>query len=174
MKTYTFEQLVAALNAVAPFDWAKFFTERLESKSAAAPTGGFENLGWKLDYAAEEGKTKGRRAVSADIYSVGLSLSPDGQVRDAMVGAPAFEAGVSSGMKVLAVNGRIYNHDLLVDAIQAAAKSSAPIELLVVDDEYVKTVKIDYHGGQRFPRLVRNEKLADGLADLIKPRAAVK
>ena len=172
VKTYTFEQLVSALNSIAPYDWAKFLTERLESKSAAAPTGGIENAGWKLEFAAEELKLKGRHSLPVEIYSLGLQLRPDGTVQDAIVGSPAYQAGVSSGMKVLAVNGRLYNHDLLSDAIKAAKDSTDPIALLVVNDEFVKTISVDYHGGERYPRLVRNESTPDGIADLIKARAA--
>ncbi|MDR3741432.1 MAG: M61 family peptidase [Terracidiphilus sp.] len=174
VKTYTFEQLVGALNAVAPYDWAKFLTERLESKSAASPTGGIENAGWKLVFTAEEGKMKGRHSLPSDIYSIGLQLRPDGTVADSIVGSPAYEAGITSSMKVLAVNGRLYNHDLLTDAIKAAKGTTELITLLVVSDEYVKTATINYHDGERFPHLERNTAVPDGMADLIKPRAAAK
>jgi predicted metalloprotease with PDZ domain len=174
VKTYTFEELVTSLNAVAPYDWARFFTERLESKSAASPTGGIENAGWKLEFTAEEGKLKGRHALPADIYSIGLQLRPDGTVADSIVGSPAYEAGITSNMKVLAVNGRLYNHDLLIDAIKASKDSTEPITLLVVSDEFVRTAVINYHGGERFPHLVRNASAPDRLADLIKPRTAAQ
>ena len=48
VKTYTFDELVASLNAIAPYDWAKFFHERLESTAPGAPMGGIENAGWKV------------------------------------------------------------------------------------------------------------------------------
>jgi len=174
VKTYTFESLVGTLNSVAPYDWAKFFTERLESKSAASPAGGIENAGWKLVFTPEEGKLKGRHALPADIYSIGLQLRPDGAVGDSIVGSPAYEAGITSNMKVLAVNGRLYNHDLLTDAIKASKDTADPITLLVVNDEYVKTATINYHGGERFPHLERNAAVPDGMADLIKPKAEAK
>ncbi|HWA94309.1 MAG TPA: hypothetical protein VG844_06875 [Terracidiphilus sp.] len=174
VKTYTFEQLVASLNAVAPYDWAKFFTERLESKSAAAPTGGIENAGWKLVFTPDEGKLKVRHGQATDIYSIGLQLRPDGTVADSIVGSPAYKAGITSNMKVLAVNGRLYRHDLLTDAIKASKDSTEPITLLVVNDEYVRTATIDYHGGERYPHLVRNESVPDGLAALIKSRTVAE
>ena len=77
----------------------------------------------------------GRRS-KRDAYSIGLQLGEEGQVWDAIVGGPAFKAGISSGMKVIGVNGRMYNHDLLEDAIKAAKNSGAPISLLVLNDEY--------------------------------------
>ncbi|MDE3199645.1 MAG: M61 family metallopeptidase [Acidobacteriota bacterium] len=174
LKPYTFEQLTAALNAIAPYDWAKFFTERLESKSAAAPTGGIENAGWKLVFTSEEQKPFGHDVPPADNYSIGLQLRPDGTVADSIVGSPAYQAGITSNMKVLAVNSRLFKPDYLTDAIKASKDSTEPITLLVVNDEYVRAAKIDYHGGERFPHLVRNESVPDGMAALIKPRAAAE
>ncbi len=47
---YTFDDVIANLNAVAPYDWAAFFNERLTSKSSHAPLGGIENGGYKIVY----------------------------------------------------------------------------------------------------------------------------
>jgi predicted metalloprotease with PDZ domain len=174
VKTYTFAELVAALNAIAPFDWATFLHTRLDSTSPEAPTGGIENGGWKVAFDSEPSKLTGRRGAPTDIYSIGLQLSSDGSVNDSIVGSPAFEAGISSGMKVIGVNGRVYAHDLLEDAIKAAKDSSQPITLLVVDDDYIHTSSVNYHGGPRYPHLVRDEQKPDYLDDLIKPRATSK
>jgi len=174
VKTYTFDQLVTALNAIAPYDWAKFFHERLDSTSAEAPVGGIENGGWKVTWDGEPAKLGGRRGLPSDIYSIGLQLGGDGTVNDAVVGSPAFEAGLSSGMKVIAVNGRVYKHDLLVDAIKVAKDSSQPIVLMAVDDEYIRSFTIRYHGGLRFPHLTRDESKPDYLDELIKQRADTK
>ncbi len=174
VKTYTFDELVSALNAVAPFNWAGFFHDRLDSTSAEAPVGGIENGGWKVVFNGEPSKLQGRRGNPGDVYSIGLQLGSDGTVSDSIVGSPAFEAGISSGMKVLAVNGRLYNQDLLEDAIKAAKDTSQPISLLVVVDDYVRTCTIQYHGGDRYPHLVREGDRPDYLDELIKARAAVQ
>ncbi len=174
LKTYTFDELLRALNGVAAYDWAKFFNERLHSTSSEAPVGGIENGGWKVAFNGEVPKLPVRRGQPADRgeqYSLGLVLAEDGTVRNSIVGLPAFQAGISPGMKIVGVDGRLYTHDLLKDAIDAAKDSSHPISLLVVHDDYYKTCSIDYHGGQRFPHLVREEGKDDYLGDLIKPRA---
>jgi predicted metalloprotease with PDZ domain len=90
---------------------------------------------------------------------------------DSVAGGPAFNAGISPGMKVAGVDGRLYTHDVLEDAIKAAADSSAPITLLVVDDDYYRTTAIDYHGGERYPHLVREDGKPDYLDELIKAHA---
>ena len=90
---------------------------------------------------------------------------------DSIVGSPAYKAGITSGMKVVAVNGRVYTQDLLEDAIKAGKDNPNPIVLLVIVDDYYKTAAIDYHGGQRYPHLVRDETKPNYLDDLIKPHA---
>lgn len=171
VKTYTFDELVAALNAIAPFDWAGFFHERLDSNSPDAPVGGIVNSGWKVTFNGEPSKLQGRRGNPGDIYSIGLQIGNDGVVSDSIFGGPAFEAGISSGMKVIGVNGRMYTQDLLEDAIKEAKDTAKPITLLVVVDDYFQTSTINYHGGDRYPHLVRDNAKPDYLDDIIKARA---
>ena len=175
VRTYTFDQLVASLNGIAPYDWASFFHTRLDSTAPEAPIGGIENGGWKLVMNAQPMKLSGRRGGATDVYSIGLQLGPDGSVGDSIVGGPAFEAGITSGMKVIGVNGRTYTHDLLEDAITASSKDqSLPITLLYVDDEFIHTATVNYHGGERSPHLVRDDAKPDYLDDLIKARVGSK
>lgn len=169
LKTYTFDQVVASLNQIAPYDWAKFLHERLDSTSPNPPIGGIENGGWNFVFNDQPIKTRSRREVMTDEYSVGLALGPDGSVFDSIVNGPAFNAGITSGMKVVGVNGRLYTHDLLEDAIKASKGNSQPISLLVVIDDYYKTCNIDYHAGERYPHLVRDESKPDYLDELDKP-----
>jgi predicted metalloprotease with PDZ domain len=170
VKTYTFDELVSALNAVAPYDWGSFFRTRLDSTSKEAPVGGIENGGWKVTFTEKPAKLEGRRGNFGDIYSIGLQVGADGTVADSIVGSPAFESGISSGMKVVGVNGRVFKPELLEDAIKDAKDSSKPITLLVVVDEYYRTCTINYHDGPRYPHLVREDGKPDYLDELIKAR----
>jgi predicted metalloprotease with PDZ domain len=174
VKTYTFDQLMAALNAITPYDWATFFRTRLDSTAPEAPVGGIENGGWKVIYNDKPLKLEGRRGNFSQIYSIGLQLKEDGTVTDAIVGSPAFEAGISSNMKLMAVNEHVYTPDVLLDAIKAAKDSPQPISLLVESDDYFKTFHVDYHGGERIPHLERVDQKPDYLDELIKPRATAK
>jgi predicted metalloprotease with PDZ domain len=174
IKTYTFEEVVSALNSIAPFDWAGFFHQKLTSTSPDAPVGGIENGGWKVVYTEKPSKVPGRRGGAGDAYSIGLQVGEDGSVTDSIVGGLAFKAGITSGMKVVAVNSRVYTHDLLQDAIKASKDSANPIVLLVIVDDYYKTCTIDYHGGERYPHLQRDDSKPDYLDDLIKPHASNK
>ncbi len=167
LKTYTFDQLVATLNQVAPYDWATFFHQHLNSTSPEPPMGGIENAGWKPVLNNEPVRLPGRRGGFGDAYSIGLQVVPDGMIFDSIVGSPAYEAGVTSGMKLVGVNGRVFTPEGLEDAIEAAQHNSAPIALLLVDDDYYRTASVDYHGGERYPHLVREEGKPDYLDELI-------
>lgn len=171
LKTYTFEELLSALNSIALYDWAGYFHEKLTSTSPDAPVGGIENGGWKVVYTDQPSKLPGRRGGAGDAYSIGLQVGDDGQVSDSIVGSPAYKAGITSGMKVAAVNGRVYTQELLEDAIKDSKDAANPIVLLVIVDDYYKIAAIDYHGGQRYPHLVRDETKPDYLDDLIKAHA---
>ncbi|HWE84647.1 MAG TPA: hypothetical protein VG267_06865 [Terracidiphilus sp.] len=167
VKTYTFDQVVEALNGVAPYDWAGFLKERLNSLSPEPPTGGIENGGWKVTYTSEMTKLPGRRGNFGDAYSLGLQLAADGTVSESIVGSPAFKAGIGPGMKIAGVNGHIYTHDVLEDAV----KAQQPIKLLVIADDYFQTFTVDYRGGPKYLHLVREEGKPDLLDELIKARA---
>ncbi len=171
VKTYTFDELVGDLNKIAPFDWATLFHTRLDSTAAEAPVGGIENSGWKVAFSAEPSKLEGRRSTPNTLYSIGLQIAADGAVSDAIVGSPAFEAGVSSGMKIMGVNGRVFTSELLDDAIKASKENSQPITLLALVDDYFKTCTINYHGGLRYPHLVREDGKPDYLDELARARA---
>jgi predicted metalloprotease with PDZ domain len=80
------------------------------------------------------------------------------------------QAGIGPGMKVIAVNGRKFSPTILRDALRKGKESSDALELLVENTEYYKTFKLDYHGGEKYPHLVRDEAKPDLLTDIIKPR----
>jgi predicted metalloprotease with PDZ domain len=173
--TYTFEDVVAALGAVYPHDWAGFLRDRLDGKVGL--TGGVEAAGWKLvyedapsDYAKAQA-SRGRGADTADfVYSLGLLLGKDGVVADVRWDSPAFEAGIGSGTTLVAVNGQAYDKDVLADAVQAAKGDKAPIELLLKEFDRYRTVRIDYHGGLRYPHLERIEGKPDLLTPILTAR----
>jgi predicted metalloprotease with PDZ domain len=173
VKPYTFEDVVQTLNAVQPYDWAGFLRERLESTSPHAPLGGIENSGWKLVY-TEQASDMFRNHEAYDrvfdlSYSIGLRAKEDGMIEDVRMGGPAQKAGVAPATKIIAVNGRRFNPQLLHDAV--AAKSAAPLEIMVEDGEFFKTFRIDYHGGEKYPHLVRDESKPDLLTAITAPHA---
>jgi len=174
LKPYTFEDVVKTLNQVAPYDWAGFWTERLTNHGPGAPLAGIEQAGWKLVY--DETPTDYFRSDEhdagqvAEVYTFGLRLREDGGVIDAIEGMMAAKAGIGPGMKVLAVNGRRVTADVLHDAIKAAKGNPDPIELLVENTDYYRTFRLNYHEGEKYPRLVRDESKPDLLSDILKAK----
>jgi predicted metalloprotease with PDZ domain len=174
VKTYTFDDVVNALNQVAPYDWRGFWTDRLSNHGPHAPLGGVEGSGWKLvydEYLSEldraqdpEGKT-----INAH-YSVGLLVGSDGVIRDTVEGMIAAKAGIGPGMKIVAVNGRRISAEVWHDAIRAAKTSPSPMELIVENTDYFRVVKLDYHGGEKYPHLVRDESKPDLLTEIYRAK----
>lgn len=103
-------------------------------------------------------------------YSIGLKVGDDdGMIVDVAYGGPARLAGVSPSTKLIAVNGRQYTSTVLREAVQAAADNTKPIELLTKNGEYFETHRIDYHGGEKYPHLVRDESKPDLLSQITAP-----
>jgi predicted metalloprotease with PDZ domain len=176
VKPYTFDDVVRTLNAVQPNDWAGFLNQRLQSTSAHAPLNGITGAGYKLVYTAERSSyqknyEETRRKVS-EAYSIGITANEDGQIVDGRVDSPAYKAGIAPATKIVAVNEREFNPKRLGQAVADSATSSDPITLLVKDGEYYKTWRIDYHSGEKFPHLVRDESKPDVMADIIRAHAA--
>jgi predicted metalloprotease with PDZ domain len=176
VKPYTFDDLVANLNAVAPYDWRKHLNERLSSISPRAPIAGITSNGWQLVYNDTENEVinanEERRKLVDLTSSLGMTIKEeDGMVTDVILGLPAGNAGIGPGMKIVAVNGRRWKEDLLTTAVKEAKGGSAPLELLVENGDFFRTHAVDYHGGLRYPHLVRTEGKEDRLAAVLTARA---
>jgi predicted metalloprotease with PDZ domain len=174
LKTYTFDDIVSALNQVVPYDWRGFWTERLTNHGPGAPLGGIEGGGWKLTYDETPSEMLSSSANAYHYvpagFAIGLNLRDDGGIVDTIENEVAAKAGIAPGMKVVAVNGRHFSPDVLRDAIKAAKNTSATVDLLVENTDYYKTYKLDYHGGEMYPHLTRDESKPDLLGEILKAR----
>lgn len=173
--TYTLADVVQALKAVAPFDWEKFLNERLYGHGPGAPLDGLARGGWKLVFAETPSdyvrSLEDQRRALDFTFSLGFSVSAAvGTLTEVRWGGPAYEAGLTMGTVLIAVNGREYRSDRLKTAIQLARLNKQPIELLVKNFDRYRTVKIAYYDGLKYPVLQRVEKTEDRLAGILKPR----
>jgi predicted metalloprotease with PDZ domain len=173
MKTYRLEDVIAALNAVQLYDWAKFFRERVSAVTPHAPLGGIDNGGWRLTYdetRSEFYKNNEEVKKMADLtFSIGMKVKDDdGTIIDVVYGGPAQKAGISPSMKLIAVNGRQYTGTVLREAVKAT--TSVPLELLIKTGDFYETHRIEYRGGERYPHLTQAEGQADLLSKIIAPR----
>src|SRR6185437_9517839 len=176
--TYNFEDIVSYLNQITPYDWAKFLRERLDSKSAHAPLGGIENDGWKVVYNDKKNATMEAAEKVGDSldlsFSLGIIVTKQGNVRDVIPGMPAYAGGLAPGMTIVAVNGRKYSKDVMRAELRLAMQSKKPLALLCENADYYSTYNVDYHGGEKYPHLVRDESRPDVLSTVVKPLAAAQ
>ncbi|WP_236585610.1 M61 family peptidase [Dyella sp. EPa41] len=173
VNTYTFEDVVKTLNDITPYDWTTYLRERLDGHGPLI--GGFEANGWKLVYndkpSAVTKAVEARMGGANLTYSLGVSVGKGGDIADVLWDGPAFKAGLSPGMKLVAVNGKEYSSDAIKDAVTAAAKDkNQPVELLVKNFDEYRTIRIDYHDGLKYPHLERINGKADRLSELLKAR----
>jgi predicted metalloprotease with PDZ domain len=174
VSTYQFEDVVAALNAVTPYDWASFLNARLDAHDHA-PLDGLTRSGWTLAFETRPSayiRATERDAKSSLLtFSLGGEIGWDGAVKEVLWDGPLFQAGVIAGTRIVKVGGKPYAPEILKAAITAAARPGAPpIALAVKADDKVRTVRIAYHDGLKYPRLKRLADQPDGLTQILSPR----
>lgn len=174
VNTYTFDDVVKALNSVQPYDWAAFLRTRLDDHSSGAPLDGLTRGGYKLVYTdapTDYFKASETRRKIADLtYSLGVIVAAEGRLTEVLWNGPAFKQGLTVGSQIVAVNGTAYDPDRLRDAVKAAKTASDPIELLIRNGDRYRTVRVDYHDGLRYPRLERDANVPARLDDILTPR----
>ncbi len=177
---YTFEDVVAALQEIAPYDWRGFFMQRVNSHGPGAPLGGLENSGWKLVYSETPNDSRAAGEIAMHLtdvqFSLGFLVRDSGgengdEVSDVIPGSPAALAGIAAGMKLVAVNSRKWNPEDLHAAIKQAKGGREPIELLIENEDFFQTYRVDYHGGERFPHLEKISGKPDLLGEIAKMKA---
>jgi len=172
LATYTFDDVVTAINSIAPYDWRKFFRDRLDYIGPRAPLGGIEGSGWKLVYnETPNDHIQAADRVSGEInmeYSLGMNVGRDGAVLDVVPGMSAAESGLAPGMKLQTINGKAWSAEALHDAVRATKAGGAPIALVADNDGFSKAYHVTYRGGELYPHLVRIEGQPDMLSEILK------
>jgi len=175
LKTYTFEDVVATLNGLAPYDWAGFLRTRLDGLATNTPNEALQNSGWRLVYNEQPNEiqsTTDKIEQRDDLMlSIGLIINNDGTVIDVLHGGPCYNAGIGPGMKMQAVEGRQFSTDELDDAIDNAKSTNAPIQLMLTNGTEFRSYRVDYHGGLRYPHLERDSSRPDYLSEILHPLA---
>ncbi|MDB5700032.1 MAG: family peptidase [Sphingomonadales bacterium] len=172
--TYTIDDVAATLNGVMPYDWANFLKTRLTEKSDHAPLGGFERSGYKLTYTdtpTNFTKTGMKANKYLDLtYSLGLNVGKEAKINGLIWEGPAYNAGLTVGQTIVAVNGTAYTDDAMTAAVTAAKGSSAPIRLTVKAGTRVRDVAVSWNQGLRYPRFVKTGTGDTPLDKLLAPK----
>ena len=157
---YDFDAVVAALNAVQPNDWRTFLRDRLDAHDSGPLLEGLTRAGWRLAWSAKRSEFAGGDEADETrtddfAYSLGVNVRRDGTVDNVLWDSPAFRAGINKYVQIVAVDGTAYRAERLNAAIERSPTSTTPLELILKDGERYRTVRVDYHGGLRYPRLER-------------------
>jgi predicted metalloprotease with PDZ domain len=164
--TYNFDDVVRALNGIAPYDWASYLTQRVE-RVGEVPLDWIERGGYRLVYRETPTPYFTSREKDRDMldltYTIGVTIGDGGEITGVAWDSPLFDEGVTTGTKIVAINGREYSNDDLKGAITAAKVAREPIRLLVKKGDLYQTVALDYHEGLRYPAL---EKVGTGPSTL--------
>jgi predicted metalloprotease with PDZ domain len=172
--TYTLDDIVATLNRVQPYDWRGYLQRRVYNVAPQAPLEGITQGGYQLVYTdtpTNWTKSLEKKGKFTDLtYSGGFTVNDDGKIGSVLWDSPAFNAGLTIGGQVVAVNGRNFDHDAIKSAIKAAASGGPAPQLLVHDGDVYRTVTLDWHGGLRYPRLVKVRTGRSTLDALLAPR----
>lgn len=174
VKPYTYDDIVAMLNSVAPYDWRSFFADRVYSIAPTPPIEEFERSGWRLVYQSQPTAYMATEMATysySDLrYSIGLLLSESGVVSDIVPGSAAAKAGIAPGMQITAINGRVWSAERMNEAIEDAQRDRVPIALLMKNASFVQSVSVPYYDGPRYPNLVRISSTPDMLTEIFTPR----
>lgn len=168
---YTFDDVVKALNEVLPYDWRTFFMDRVYNINKTAPMGGITNGGWRLVYNDTPNVQDSLRGVGPNLmYSIGLIVNAQGQIRDISPDLAAGKAGLAPGLIIKKVNGEDYSYESIHKAVAATKNGPAPIKLEIQNSGDTATYDLSYTGGEKYPHLVRDESKRDYLSDIAKAR----
>lgn len=171
--TYDFEDVVAALDALAPHDWTAFFQQRLEERTVGAPLDGLTRGGYRLVYR----KTPSDFTLATDNangttnlrFSIGVAAGSDGTLQEVIWESPAFEAGLVAGARLLAVNGEVFAGQTLKQAV-ADAERTGQIALTIQRGKRYREAVVRYAGGLRYPHLERIDGARPRLDEILAPR----
>jgi len=174
VKPYGLNEIIATLDQVAPYDWRRFFNERVYAVNRHAPMGGITNGGWKLVFDEKPNMQiemgEKLHGFTSLFYSIGILLVKDGEIRDVQPELPAAKAGLAPGMTIKTVGGQAFSADVMRQAIADAKNNPAPIVLTVDNGGFTQTYSLNYHGGMLYPHLVREAGKTDLLSDVVRPR----
>lgn len=169
---YELKDVTAALRELADEDWDKFFADRVSRPRPALELEFLaKTLGYRLQYSAKPSdylteREKDRKSVSAS-GSIGLSATEDGKITSVVPGSPADKAGLANAMTISGVNGRKFSGQRLKDGI-ADSVTRGHVELLMLDGDTYRTVKLDYSEGPKYLELTRTTDHPDTLAVILK------
>ncbi|MBS0378418.1 MAG: M61 family metallopeptidase [Proteobacteria bacterium] len=174
LKPYVEADVYATLASLVPADWHAIIHRHLDSLGPETLLDALKGAGWQLTYSADknpylEAQQK-RRKSTVRLWSIGLALDSKNTVVETVESRAAAKAGIGPGMEILAVNGHRFSGEVLDAALEAAKADKKPIDFLIQDADYYRTISVTYTDGPRWPHLTRIEGKPDLLGEVLKAR----
>ena len=141
-----------------------------------ADLAGIERGGYKVVYTDKP--TASARTIAATRrgagggdfwYSLGMRTTADGLITDIRWDGVADHAHLGQGDKLVGINGQVATPDVLKEALKKAKNDTAPIHLIVQAGSILNLVDLNYHDGERYPSMVRDDAKPDLLDEITKP-----
>ena len=165
--------VVAALNAVYPFDWENFLALRLDVPTPHPPFAGIERGGYSVVFGAKPPVPNPSTRIGGDAadyrFDVGLAIAPSGLIRDVVAGSPGDRAGLAPGLTIVGVDSRRWSPAAFAKTIVRDTDTKNTVGLLVDDRGSFETKTLEYTGGVRIPYLQRTTA-PDFLDPILTPR----
>ena len=174
VKPYDFAEIVRTLNGIAPYDWDALLRTRLTEKAKGAPLTGFTASGYTLVYTDTPTPAFADQMRTGKInnlgYSGGLVTGAAGAIEQVIWNSAAYDAGLTVGDTLVAVNDQPFTDDVLKAEITAAKGGTTPIRLLVKTADRLRTIELKWFGGLRYPRFAKTGGTDTALDTLLTPR----
>ncbi|HEX7822143.1 MAG TPA: peptidase M61 [Sphingobium sp.] len=177
---YSRADLIAAFGQIMPYDWAGFFTQRVDNIQPEITKVGLELGGYRLVYGNTPGPAARQREMESKLldqsYGVGLTVKDDGTLSTVIWDSAGYRAGLRIGDRIMSVNGTEYSRARLLVALGAGTREDGKgetkgrTELIVRQGKAVRNIALDYSGGIRYPRLQKTGEGEGSLDRLLKPR----
>ncbi len=168
-RTYSFDDMVSALDKIQPYDWHSFFRARLEDYGEGKLVHSIDSTGYRLVFTD---KPTGDQPQAKDLdlaYSLGMRVSQTGRIYAVHWGGPAFKANLTVGETIVSVNDHPYTPEGLTKAIHEAV-SGGPLSLLVRRGTWQTSTAIKWRGGMRYPQLERINGKPALLDKIVEPK----
>lgn len=169
VKSYDEAEVYFLLDQLVRFDWKSHLQARIQARDGKAFHQALELSGWRLVYNDQENQRmlqmESREQGFQRMFSLGLTLGVQGEIRDVREGSAASQAGLFPGMTLVAVNRHKFSIRRLDDAIR-----QGKVHLLVEHAGLYSDFHVNYQGGLRHPHLQRITTTPDRLSALLKAK----
>jgi predicted metalloprotease with PDZ domain len=173
---YDLEEIVGILKELADHDWQKFFARRVALPLETLPLDVVGMAGYKIGHSAKSSsyieylQSSRYQDFICARDSLGLQIGPDGTITVVVSGSIGDKAGFVVGNQILGVNNKKFSRDHFNNALNDSTTLKR-LDFIVVENDNIRIVPVNYAGGPRFFELSRDMRKKDMLAEIFKAKS---